>query len=294
MPARACRSVVGGQPGRTVVGGMRSSTDSSWASSASCAPPRTSCNSSCRLPFAVATGDAIIAGAAAAAAGRAGPGVPPGPGSPSNAKRARGARRRRSASTASGSFGAARRGCARIAEVGHDPLEPRRFLLDGGDGGLALVARVLAIDHQQLGVGEDGGRAPGSSRARGRPGPPPARRSSGWRGGAAPRRQARSPARLRRSGMQRVASGCETHDLGRARRGLGGGRGRGRGRRLQQAPRRPAATTSGTLAGSRPFSFRLYLTAMAASMSCTTATKRLDHALALGGHRRPARGGPRG
>ncbi len=32
------------------------------------------------------------------------------------------------------------------------------------------------------------------------------------------------------------------------------------------------ATTSGTEAGSRPFSLRLYLTAMAASISCTTAT----------------------
>ena len=32
-------------------------------------------------------------------------------------------------------------------------------------------------------------------------------------------------------------------------------------------------TTSGTTAGSSPFSLRLYLTAMAASMSCTTATK---------------------
>ena len=52
-------------------------------------------------------------------------------------------------------------------------------------------------------------------------------------------------------------------------------------------------TTSGTLAGSRPFSLRLYLTAMAASISCTTATK-VSMTPSPSGPRPGTRGGPRG
>ena len=52
------------------------------------------------------------------------------------------------------------------------------------------------------------------------------------------------------------------------------------------------ATTSGTAAGSRPFSLRLYFTAMAASISCTTATKVSMTPSPRGRHRREGLAAP--
>ena len=108
--------------------------------------------------------------------------------------------------------------------------------------------------------------------------------------------------------MQRVGELAEDDPgrLARPRPVAGSAPGTGRRRRGRAArrrsgppgasarPRRPRRTISGTLAGSRPFSFRLYLTAMAASISWTTATNVSITPWPCGGHRAGRPAGPRG
>ena len=98
--------------------------------------------------------------------------------------------------------------------------------------------------------------------------------------------EARSPTRLGGGAACSESVWLREHDLGRARGGAAGAAAGAAAAR--PSARRAKASCHHRRArwpGSRPFSLRLYLTAMAASISCTTATKRLEHALALGGHR---------
>ena len=136
---------------------------------------------------------------------------------------------------------------------------------------------------QKLGM-RDGSR-PGrdSCRGPGQPGPRPARRWSGWPGGEAPRR--RGPSR------ESPASGAPWSAFvawarTTSRRAWRDPRRRGReGGRVFSRLENAWATTSGTLAGSRPFSLRLYLTAMAREHLLDDRHEGLDDALSLGGHR---------